>query len=329
MKTKQLTTIGLIAAPLAVMLTVPSIVTVPYFLHLTVLSLIWVIVAQGQNLIQGYTGYVSIAQGAFMGIGAYFSALLSHNSGWPVWVTLPLAPFFTAFCAILVGYPCLRVKGHYFAIVTLACNLVIAIILLNYSSLTGGEAGIPGIPRPEAIPAPWGEIAFKSLANYYYLVLMAACGATLLCALIVRSRVGRTLRTIHQNEDLAEAIGIATWKYRLFAFTTSAFLAGLGGGLYAHFTKYINPTPFGVEESLNAILAVILGGSGTIAGPVVGAFAVIFLPEYLRIAETYRLIVYGLILVLATIFMPHGIVKVFSRLLTGRTRLNATAEMES
>lgn len=294
-------------------LAVPNFVTVPYFLHLTILSLIWVIIAQGQNLIQGYTGYVSIAQGAFMGIGAYFSALLAQKAGWPVWVTLPIAPLFTGACAVLVGYPCLRVKGHYFAIVTLALNLVIAIVLLNYSALTGGEAGIQGIPLPEPIPLPWGEISFKTRATYYYLVLAAAFGATVLCALIVRSRIGLTLRTIHQNEDLAEAIGIATWRYRLFAFTISATLAGLGGALYAHFTRYINPTPFGVGESLNAILAVILGGSGTLSGPVVGAFTVIFLPEYLRVAETYRLIAYGLILVLATIFMPHGVVRLLSR----------------
>ena len=134
-----------------VLLTLPNMVTVPYYLHLTVLALIWVIVAQGQNLIQGYTGYVSIAQGGFMGIRAYGSALLSVKLGLSVWLTLALAPIITGFFAIIVGYPSLRVKGHYFAIVTLAFNMVIYIVLFNFRSLTGGEAGFTDIPRPGGI----------------------------------------------------------------------------------------------------------------------------------------------------------------------------------
>jgi branched-chain amino acid transport system permease protein len=139
-------------------------------------------------------------------------------------------------------------------------------------------------------------------------VLILAVLATLLCGLILRSRVGRVLLAIRQNEALAEAVGVATWRYKLFAFVASAVFAGLAGALYAHFTGFLNPDPFGVDQSLNAILAVILGGSGTLSGPIVGAFAVVFLPEYLRVAETYRLVIYGLILVVATIFMPRGLV---------------------
>ena len=125
-----------------------------------------------------------------------------------------------------------------------------------------------------------------------------------------RQRVGRVLLAIRQNEVLADAIGIQTWRYKLFAFVMSAALAGLAGALYAHYIGFLNPEPFGVDQSLNAILAVILGGSGTLTGPVVGAFAVTFLPEYLRIADSYRLITYGFILVIATIFLPRGLVPV-------------------
>ena len=293
----------------------PQLISVKYYLHLSILALVWVIAAQGQNLIQGYTGYVSIVQAGFMGIGAYSTALMGLHFGLPVWLTIALAPFVTAIFAVATGYPCLRVKGHYFAIVTLAFNMVIFIVLMNFTELTQGEAGITGIPKPG------GElIDFSARVVYYYFVLIAAVLMTLLAALIVRSRIGRTLVAIRQNEDLVGALGIAAWRYKLFAFVTSAMFAGFAGALYAHYQSFINPEIFGVAQSLDAILAVILGGSGTIMGPVVGAFFVVFLPEYLRFADSFRLILYGLILVLATIFMPRGIVGVTAELWTRLTR---------
>ncbi|MFM9973467.1 MAG: branched-chain amino acid ABC transporter permease [Beijerinckiaceae bacterium] len=278
----------------------PQVLTIKYYLHLSILALIWVIMAQGQNLIQGYTGYVSIVGAGFMGIGAYSSTLLGIHFQWPIWATIAMAPLVTALFALATGYPSLRVKGHYFAIVTLAFNLIIVIVLVNYSELTKGETGISNIPKP------WGG----SREAFFYLVLLLAACLTLLTALIARSRVGEILLAIRQNEDLVGSIGIAAWKYKLFAFVASAMYAGLAGALYAHFQGFINPEIFGVAQSLDAILAVILGGSGTIAGPVIGAFLVVFLPELLRFADSFRLILYGLILVLATIFMPIGIVGV-------------------
>jgi branched-chain amino acid transport system permease protein len=302
-----------VAAVLIAALALPSFVTVPYFLHLVILALIWVVLAQGQNLIQGFTGYVSIAQAGFMGIGAYSSTLMSVNLGWPVWATIAVAPLTTAVLALLAGYPSLRVKGHYFAIVTLAYNMVIFIVLMTWSSLTGGEAGIANVPRPPDVVLGGWVWSLQGRAGYYYLVLLAAVLATGLCALMLHSRVGRVLLAIRQNEPLIEAAGVQAWRYKLMAFVVSASLAGLAGALYGHFIGFLNPDAFGVDHSLNAILAVILGGSGTLSGPIVGAFAVVFLPEYLRVAETYRLVVYGLILVTATIFMPRGLVPLVSR----------------
>ncbi len=298
---------GLAALMLAA-LALPLAIKVPYFLHLIILALIWVVLAQGQNLIQGFTGYVSIAQAGFMGIGAYSSTLLSVKMGWPVWGAMAAAPLMTAVLALLAGYPSLRVKGHYFAIVTLAYNMVIFIVLTTWSSLTGGEAGISNVPRPPNVGLAGLTWSLGDRVGYYYLVLMAAVLATALCALILHSRVGRVLLAIRQNEALIEAAGVQAWRYKLMAFVVSASLAGVAGALYAHFIGFLNPDAFGVDHSLNAILAVILGGSGTLAGPVVGAFAVVFLPEYLRVAETYRLVIYGFILVAATIFMPRGLV---------------------
>lgn len=284
----------------------PQLITVKYYLHLSILALIWVIMAQGQNLIQGYTGYVSIVQAGFMGIGAYSSALMSTKLGLPVSATIILAPLVTALFALVAGYPSLRVKGHYFAIVTLAFNMVIFIVLLNLTDLTNGEAGLSGIPKPGN--GRGATIDFHDRQVYYYFVLIIAAVMTALAAVIVRSRVGQILLAIRQNEDLVASVGVAAWRYKLFAFVVSAMFAGLAGALYAHYQSFINPEIFSVAQSLDAILAVIIGGSGTLTGPVIGAFFVVFLPEYLRFADSFRLILYGLILVLATIFMPRGIV---------------------
>ena len=308
----------------ALLFLLPTVVSVPYFLHLTILALIWVIVSQGQNLIQGYIGYVSITAAGFMGVGAYCAALLSVKAGWSPWWSMLAAPLVTSVLALVVGYPSLRVKGHYFAIVTLAYNMVIFIVLLNYTSLTGGEAGISKIPRPGGFSLPWGELDFGTRQGYYYLVLCITVLSTTISTLVVKSRVGSAMVAIRQNEPLADAVGIATWRYKLFGFVISASFAGLGGALYAPYMEYINPTPFSIENSMNAILAVILGGSGTLAGPVVGAFTVVFLPEYLRVADTYRLIAYGVVLVLATIFMPRGVVPLVARLFSREKRAFAS-----
>ena len=288
---------------LALAIAAPQVITVRYYVQLVLLAIVWSIAAQGQNIIQGLTGYVSITQAGLMGVGAYASTLLSVRWGWPVWASMALAPFVTALFSLLVGYPSLRVKGHYFAIVTLAFNMVIVTVLVNWTRLTRGEAGIPNIKRPESL---FGLVDFNDRVAYYYLVLAVAVAMTALAWALMRSPIGRVLRAIRQNETLAAACGVSVWKYKLFAFVASAFYAGAAGALYAHYIGFINPETFGVAQSLDAILAVILGGSGTLFGPILGALAVVFLPEYLRIADSFRLIVYGLLLVLATIFMPRG-----------------------
>lgn len=286
----------------------PHVVTTNYFIHLAVLAMIWMIVAQGTNVIQGYTGYVSIAQGGFMGIGAYSSALLALDGGLPVWLAMAVAPLITAVAALIAGYPSLRVRGHYFAILTLAMNMVVFIVLVNWIPVTGGEAGTSRIPAPEAIVLGGFEISFERRVNYYYLVLAALALTMLLVTAVVRSRVGRVLEAIRQNETFAEAAGIACWRYKLLSFVVSASLAGFAGAIYAHYMSFISPAPFSVDHSLNAILAVILGGSGTLTGPLVGAALTVALPELLRIAEVFRLIIYGVALVVVVIFLPRGLV---------------------
>jgi len=296
----------------------PLVLDVKYYIHLAVLAMVWAIVAQGANFIQGYTGYVSIVQGGFMGVGAYASALLSMRLGLPVWASLLVAPLLTGAVALVAGYPSLRVKGHYFAIVTMAYNMVIFIVLINAIDITGGESGLSRIPVPAGFHLAGREIDFSNRSHYYYLVLAALVMTSVAAAWLVRSRVGRTWQAIRQNENYAEALGISCARYKLAAFIGSALYAGFAGALYAHYVGFINPSPFSVDASMNAILAVILGGSGTLAGPLVGAGLVVALPEVLRVAETFRFIAYGVLLIVAMIFFPRGLVPMIGGLFRRR-----------
>lgn len=294
----------LIIAIIILTLFVPFLVTERYLLNLINMSLIYVILAQGLNILQGYTGYVSIAQATFFGIGAYISSLAMLNAGLSFWISLPIATIGSGIVAFLIGIPIFRTTGHYFAIVTMSFAVSIWIIMMNWASVTGGDAGVTKIPRPE----PIFSFDFSTPQNYYYLVLIFALITILFVSRLMKSRVGRAFISIRENEELTQSIGISLTKYKVLAFTLSGAFGGLAGSLYAHYVNYINPAPFAIGKSLDIILAVIIGGSGTITGPIIGAFLVTFLPEIMRMADEYRLIVYALLLILITIYMPRGLV---------------------
>jgi branched-chain amino acid transport system permease protein len=281
-----------------------------YYLHLVTLSLIWVIMTEGLNVIQGLTGYVSIAQASFFGIGAYASSLLVLRAGLPFWGALPVVLLIAAVAGLIVGYPSLRTQGHYFAIITLAFCTVLWLLMMTLHDVTGGEEGISKIPPPESI---FG-IDFSNKTNFYYLILFVALITIFFVYRLKNSKTGRAFVTIRENEQLAQAVGISLVKYKTMAFVISAVFGGLAGAFFAPYMKFINPTTFGDAYSMNAILAIIMGGSGTIAGPVIGSFLMNFLPEYLRVVESMRMVIYGLMLILITIFLPRGIMGVISSL---------------
>ncbi len=294
-------------------LTAPFWVRNPYHLHVLIMSGIFTILALSLNLLLGYTGQLSLGHAAFFGIGAYTSALITLRWEWPFWPALAAAALASGLAGWAIGRLALRVRGAYFVLVTISFAGVISLVSVNWMDLTNGPLGLPGVPAPEL--GPW---SLRTKTAYYYLVLAAATLAYLVCARVVRSRVGRALVALRENEPLAESVGIDSTRYLVLATVLSAGMAGVAGSLYAHYTRFVSPEVFLFSYTVTMVIMVVAGGKGTLAGPVVGAVLFTVLPEALReaMAWQWQLLVYGVLLILLVFFLPRGIVPA----LAGRRR---------
>ncbi|HSR13847.1 MAG TPA: branched-chain amino acid ABC transporter permease [Thermodesulfobacteriota bacterium] len=287
---------------------IPQVVSNKYYLNILIMSGIWSIVALSLNLILGYTGQVNLAHGAFFGIGAYASALLMLKLNLNFWLALPLASAIAGLLGFLIGLPALRTRGSYFAIGTMCFNIIVTLVVDRWEGLTEGARGIMGVPGPAPIPLPWGgEVAFKSQAAQFYLVLFFLVLTIVVFRRILGSLVGRTFRAIRGNEDLAEAVGIPAMKVKILSFTVSCFFAGIGGVLYASYIGFLSPELTDYHVSFDALIYIMIGGVGTMAGPIIGTLLIVTLPETLHIAAEFRLLFYGLILMVMIIYLPRGI----------------------
>ena len=290
-------------------LLVPMVITESYHLHLVNITYIYIIMALSLGLIVGFIGELSLGHAAFFAIGAYTSALITKDLGLSFWITLPIAITFATLTGFLVGYPALRLKGPFFAITTLAFGEIIRLVINNLEELTRGAMGLPGIKPPNPITIPrLFTIDFYDRRVFYYLILSFVLLSIIIVYRIVNSRVGRAFVAIREDDVLAKSIGVNVMRFKIIAFLVSSGMAGLGGALYAHYFLFISPVTFDVSQSINMVLMVIIGGSTSILGPILGAFLITLLPEILRAIAEYRMVIYGAILVLAIIFMPEGIV---------------------
>ena len=299
----------MILAVVVIVVIIPQVVTNKYYMNILIMSGIWSIVALSLNLILGYTGQANLAHGAFFGIGAYASALMMLKLNINFWLALPLAAAIAGFFGFLIGLPALRTRGSYFAIGTLCFNIIVTLIVDRWEGLTEGARGLMGIPGPSPIPLPWGgEIAFKTMAAQYYLVLFFLFLTIFASRRIMQSLVGRTFRAVRGNEELAEAIGIHAMRTKILSFTVSCFFAGVGGALYATYIGFLSPELTDYHVSFDALVYVMIGGVGTLIGPVIGTLLIVTIPETLHIAAESRLLIYGLILIVMIIYLPRGIV---------------------
>ncbi len=274
--------------------------------HLTVMSTayIFAIATVGLNLITGYTGQFNLAHSGFMAVGAYTVGILTVDHGWTFWAAFALSGVVTAALGYFIGILSLRLKGHYFSIFTLCVGYIMFLVIEKWDGLTHGTVGIMGIPAPE----PIGSLAFDTPLSLYYLVLFWLVVGMWVMRRITRSLLGRTFEAIRNSDELAEALGINLMRNKTLAFMLSVFYAGMAGGLYAGFVRFIGPGVAGVEHTFDMTMYMLIGGLGTLLGPLLGAITVPWLTQYLQFLQEYRFIVFGPILVLLVIFVPNGIV---------------------
>jgi len=299
-------TTGVVAAAAA--LALPLLLPGPYHRHVLVLAGLFTLMALGFDLVLGYLGELSLGHAAFFGIGAYTTALLTRNFGVPFPLDLLLAGLFTGIAGLLIGAPSLRLRGPYFAIVTFGFAEILHLVALNWTSLTRGPMGLPDIPH-----AQLGPFRITTELGYYYLVLALIGVAMLVTRRLLESTVGHAFLAIRENEELASAAGIPTFRFKLLAFVIGMIFAGAAGSVYARYVHFVDPTALSFYYTVTVVSMVIVGGQGSIAGTTLGALVFTLVPEYLRVAERARLVIFGALLMLAIIFMPDGLRGIWRR----------------
>ena len=274
--------------------------------HLQLLTFIGIntLLALGLNMLMGYAGQISLGHAAFYGLGAYTSAVLSATMNWSPWLALLAAIVLTTLVAFLVALPMLKLSGYYLGMGTLGFGMIVFILIRQWSTVTGGDSGLVGIPSLSL-----GPLSLASGKAYFYLVWAVVLMCFVICERVVDSRVGRALRAIHDGEHVAAAMGIDTSRLKVGVFVLSAIFAALAGFLYAHLVSFISPNSFDFLVSVRIVTMVVIGGMASIWGSLLGASLLTLLPEWLHVFTDYEMVVYGLILMTIMIFLPQGLTR--------------------
>lgn len=288
----------------ALVVTAGIITTNPYYLQILTFIGINTLLALGLNMLMGYAGQISLGHGAFYGIGAYGTAILTVHCHLSPWLALPGAIGAAVLVAYLVGVPTLKLSGYYLGMGTLGFGMIVNILFREWSGVTGGASGFVGIPPLEA-----GPISLAGGRNYFYLVWGCVIIGFVACRRIVDSRVGRALRAIHDGERAAAAVGVDTAAAKLQVFVLSAVFSALAGFLYAHLVFFISPESFNFLASIRMVTMVVIGGMASVWGALLGASLLTLLPEWLHAFSEFEMVVYGLILMVIMIFMPRGLTR--------------------
>jgi branched-chain amino acid transport system permease protein len=299
---------ALFAGLLALAIAFPMVAANDYYIYVMSLAYIMAIAAIGLNLILGYTGQLNLAHAGFMAIGAYTVGILTVDYGVPYWIAFVAAGLVAAALGLLAGLVSLRLKTHFFAIFTLCVGFIIYLVIEKADSLTHGTVGLMGIPAPTGL----GPIRFDSTWSQYYLVLAFLVASLWLMSRIVHSLLGRAFVAIRNSEDLAEALGISLMRTKVLAFVLSTFYAGIAGALYAGFVRFLGPGLALESHTFDMIAFILVGGIGTLFGPLLGAIILTWLTQSLQFLQDYRMIVFGPLLVLLVMFMPNGLIGFFN-----------------
>jgi branched-chain amino acid transport system permease protein len=297
---------------LAALIFVPVYGSSRYLIYIGTLIALQAALATSLNLIVGYAGQFAMSHAAFYGFGAYASAILVNSAGLSFWWSIPAAMLAAAAIAAIIGYPALRYTGGvYLALITFAFGELARLTAANWQDVTGGPMGM----RVTYSPEPLFGVSFASGRGMYWIAVAMLLISLAVVFFVQRSRFGRALIAVREDEVLASFLGIDVMRHKLMAYVISSALAAMVGTLYAPVMSFISPDLLSVQETISLIGVVILGGAGTLAGPIVGTFVFLGIPEILRIESLYRLIVLGVVIVLVVLVMPQGIVGVANRLL--------------
>ncbi len=282
-----------------------------YQTNIMITAMIYVLLGLGLNIVVGVAGLLDLGYAAFYCVGAYSYALLNYHFGFGFWSVLGIGAGLAALFGIILGFPVLRLRGDYLAIVTLGFGEIIRLIMENWNEFSFGPSGIANIPRPGFFGV---EMNIEQVTIYVYFLMI---GMSLFTIFVVNrlqdSRIGRAWIALREDEVACQAMGIDKRKTKLMAFALGATWAGFAGVIFAAKTTFINPASFTLWESINILCVVVLGGMGSIVGVIVGAFVLILLPEYLRFLSEYRILAFGAVLVVMMVFRPGGIVETVRR----------------
>ncbi len=280
-----------------------------YTMYLSILASINAIAVLGVVIITGYARQLHLGQAAFIGLGAYVSAILTIKFNWSWWLTIPVAVCISIAFGVLLGIPAMKLRGGpYLALVTQVFGEIIYLIILNWVAVTGGPFGINGIKRPVLF-----GYTFNGLQPFFFLCIAFLIISYLICRQIINSRFGRFFIAIKESEEAAQSLGINTMKYKTIAFAIAAAFGGLAGVLYGPFIGFISPDQFRWQASLIIISMAIVGGLSRLEGGLIGAFVLVFLPEFLRLTDQMRLIIYGALIIIALAFLPNGIISLWGK----------------
>ena len=275
-----------------------------YIVNVLVFVGIYTILAVALNLLLGLAGQISLGQAAFFGLGAYISGVLTATHAVNPWMAMVIAVIAVGVIAFVLGFPILKLKGHYLAMATLGMGIIVYIIFNETVDITGGPSGLSGIPNLSIC-----GIVFNTDMKNYYLVWSFAVVTILLSVNLSASRIGRALRAIHDSEVAARILGVNVRLLKVQIFTISGIFSALAGSLYAHTVQFISPASFGFNVSIELLTMVIIGGLGSIYGSFLGAAILTLLPELFRTFQDYDIVVYGIVLIVMTMFMPGGLVR--------------------
>ena len=299
-----------------------------FAMELLINVMIWAMLAYGLNVLLGYTGQLPLAHAGFFGIGAYAVGILTLKHGWSFWAAWPLAVVLCALGGLLLGLVAFRTKGDAFSIFTLGVGVIIQQVINKWDDLTGGNDGLNGVPAPGGLDTFAQGLGLKLSGGFYLLALLALALTVLVAARARHSVFGRSLLAIRGGEDLARSAGIDVFSHKLRAMMLSTAIAGFAGGLYAAYVGFLGSAVTGPVTTFTTLLYLLVGGVGTLLGPLLGTALMYGLTQLLKDLQDYQYIVFGPLLVLLVMFMPQGLVGLWEKFRARRRPVSAPSAAE-